>query len=213
MEIQNAKDKQQTLALLAQKGVENAAENYAFEQKAQAEAEEKRLKLERNKMRTEFAISLLKAYSNNGGDLNKTLGDSAALIAAAQALPQFYEGTEDTGTVNKPLDNNGGRLGVLHDNERIFTKKHNEPLLKLGLSNDEVVRRATLMPPTFHSTMTRTNGIEKLESKLDSVVNAINNIEIPEYRLHWDEIEKGFIHTTTKRDRIVRDHQIKRGLF
>jgi len=212
MEIQNAKDKQQTLALLAQKGVENAAENYAFEQKAQAEAEEKRLKLERNKMRSEFAISLLKAYSNNGGDLNKTLGDSAALIAAAQALPQFYEGTEDTGTVNKPLDKNGGRLAVIHDNERILNREQNMRLPK-GLSNEDLVRQASLMPPSYHSTMTRTNGIEKLESKLDSVVNAINNIEIPEYRLHWDEIEKGFIHTTTKRDRIVRDHQIKRGLF
>lgn len=212
MEIQNAKDKQQTLALLAQRGVENAAENYAFEQKAQAEAEEKRLKLERNKMRSEFAISLLKAYSNNGGDLNKTLGDSAALIAAAQALPQFYEGTEDTGTVNKPLDKNGGRLAVIHDNERILNREQNMRLPK-GLSNEDLVRQASLMPPSYHSTITRTNGIEKLESKLDSVVNAINNIEIPQQQLYWSEFEKGFIHTTKTRDRILNEHHIKRGLF
>ena len=46
VKIDKSKQRQAEYALLAQQGVEDAADNYAFEQKKQAEAEEQKLKLQ-----------------------------------------------------------------------------------------------------------------------------------------------------------------------
>ncbi len=59
-----------------------------------------------------------------------------ALPAIIDAIPTFYAGTEDTGTVANPLDSKGGRLSILHDNERVIDKRNNEKMG--GRSNSEV---------------------------------------------------------------------------
>ena len=48
----------------------------------------------------------------------------------------FKDGTDDTGTVRNPLDKDGGRLALLHDNEQIWSKKDRS---EIGFrSRDEV---------------------------------------------------------------------------
>jgi hypothetical protein len=43
--------------------------------------------------------------------------------------------------VSNPLDANGGRVAILHDNERVMTKAQNEKLQ--GLTNDQIVSIVT----------------------------------------------------------------------
>lgn len=65
-------------------------------------------------------------------------------VAFSKLFAGFYEGTEDTGTTDSPLDAKGGRVAVLHDNERVVPKRLNDMLG--GISNDELVNRAIAMP-------------------------------------------------------------------
>jgi len=67
---------------------------------------------------------------------------SSTLIAKgiAKTIASFYDGTEDTGTVSGALDANGGRLAVLHDNERVVTKAQNAMIG--DMSNDALANLA-----------------------------------------------------------------------
>jgi hypothetical protein len=93
--------------------------------------------------RMELAMVLIKTYSaalEKEKDPAKALASAtkngALLTALVSGIGSFYEGTEDTGTVTSPLDSKGGRLSVLHDNERVVNKKNNKHLK--GITNDEL---------------------------------------------------------------------------
>jgi hypothetical protein len=106
----------------------------------QAEQELIREEQVKKAQRREIVLAGIKAFAENAGEPNavgKTLTDITTLSAALlNLLPGFFDGTEDTGQVGESLDSNGGRLAVLHDNERVMTKKQNA--MMGGLSNDDV---------------------------------------------------------------------------
>lgn len=89
-------------------------------------------------------FNLVSAYAQSGDEnaLFRGLADFALLEAISGGLEGFFEGTEDTGTTNKALDNKGGRLAVLHDNERVVPKVQN--MLLRGMSNDDLVKNALI---------------------------------------------------------------------
>jgi len=60
--------------------------------------------------------------------------DTAKLKATTAIIGSFFEGTESTGTVNRPMDQNGGRLALLHNNEAVVPEKTNMKRLKAGLT-------------------------------------------------------------------------------
>lgn len=128
----------------AERGLEA---NIAFEEAelAKREADQQRRQKEAEqaaKLLTLF--NLVAAYAGNGDEnaLFRGLADFALLEAFSAGLSGFYEGTEDTGTSANPLDSKGGRLAILHDNERVMTKIQNMALG--GMSNDEVVQNALI---------------------------------------------------------------------
>ena len=128
----------------ASKGLEN---NLAFEEKQLAERQseqQKRQKEQEQAAKLLTLFNLVSAYAQNGDEnaLARGLVDFALLEALGASLGSFYEGTEDTGTVSNPLDNKGGRLAILHDNERVMTKAQNAVLGYM--SNDDVVKNAVL---------------------------------------------------------------------
>lgn len=81
-------------------------------------------------------LASLEAGDDQATALGKAATTGAALELLVNTIGSFFEGTEDTGTVANPLDSKGGRLAMLHDNERVLTAKQNAKMR--GYSNDEV---------------------------------------------------------------------------
>ena len=153
-------------AELASRGMENTL---AFEMKKQDELEKARVQeLERQKKvakqqeALELSLAFLKAYETyisqdmkSGQALLRASGDimTAKLLSKAIAGSAF-DGVEDTGGAGN-VDSKGGKLWVLHPNERVLTK---EQIQKLnGIGNDEMVDKAlmfdNIMKPNFNSSM------------------------------------------------------------
>ena len=153
-------------AELASRGMENTL---AFEMKKQDELEEARVQeLERQKKvakqqeALELSLAFLKAYETyisqdmkSGQALLRASGDimTAKLLSKAIAGSAF-DGVEDTGGAGN-VDSKGGKLWVLHPNERVLTKEQNQKLN--GIGNDELVDKAlmfdNIMKPNFNSSM------------------------------------------------------------
>jgi hypothetical protein len=115
---------------IAAKGQENIlGEEQARLDKARLERKreaERAAKQEQN-------IALSIAFLNNLAERNKddpntafalALRDTIGAKLIAEGLASFYEGTDDTGTTDNPLDSKGGRRVIVHDNEQIWSKQN-----------------------------------------------------------------------------------------
>ncbi|RLI49131.1 hypothetical protein DRO61_05525, partial [Candidatus Bathyarchaeota archaeon] len=134
---------------LAEKGLDN---QLAFEQKKLADAEIEKREIEKREQRQKEALQLAEAYLEayiaelNQPNANPATAGAKALSSTliakgiAKTIASFYDGTEDTGTVSGALDANGGRLAVLHDNERVVTKAQNAMIG--DMSNDALANLA-----------------------------------------------------------------------
>lgn len=154
---------------LAERGLEN---QLAFEKQKLAEVELEKREIEKREARQKEAQKLAEIYLEaylaelNQPDANPQLAASKALAntllakGIAKGLASFKEGTEDTGKAGNPLDKDGGRLAVLHDNERVLTKEQNA--LVGGLSNEQLANLAYDF---------RVGNLTK-EQKRESVLNA-----------------------------------------
>ena len=162
-------------------GNEEAKQSLAEEEKRSAELAAQKEKERKNAIKLEAGLAILKAFGENDGNLGKTIADSTALIAFISSIGSFFEGTEDTGTVNKPLDSNGGRVAILHDNERVLTAKQNAKLG--GLSNDDVADLGAM-----HSKGVENGGVtvqqynnQEMISGIREITNAVKNIPVSSY--------------------------------
>lgn len=186
---------------LAESGNINAQQSLAEEARLQREAEAEKAKLERRKQYIKVVSAFLTEYTNRieKGESSTqaftgALASKAAMEALIESLPAFYEGTENTGKVANPLDSNGGRLSLLHDNERVLTAKQNKPLLDMGLSNEEAVKYAQIgfVSSSIESGNDRAGkswDIAPLLKKLDSVEKAIQNMPQTDYQ--YDQAIRG----------------------
>lgn len=144
-EIEAHKKRAGELDELAKNGNILAKESLAEENRLIAEAEREREIQERRKQQILLVSSVLQAYNSNleagqesGEAFRNAVLSKAVLDAFISSLGSFYVGTEDTGKATNPLDANGGRLAVLHDNERVMTAKQNAMIG--NVSNEEVAR-------------------------------------------------------------------------
>ena len=140
-ELSAEEERANRLAELAAEGNEDAQNNLAITEQRQAELELRRQQQIERQQRQELAFTAIQTYSgkvqaNDPNPLASTISDISVLRAFINSLPGFYEGTEDTGTVSQPLDSKGGRLAIIHDNERIFKSSDNKVFG--NLSNREV---------------------------------------------------------------------------
>lgn len=123
----------------------------AFQQAQLKKEEQARKENDKRRQRQEQAIKLSETFLS---DLNsklekdipfsKAVSQALAETFAAKGLSSLiagsaYDGTEDTGDRGK-VDNKGGKLWVLHPNERVLTKKQNEMIG--DMSNDDLARLA-----------------------------------------------------------------------
>jgi len=144
-EIEAHKDRANELEELAKNGSITAKESLAEENRLTAEAEQEKAEQEKRKQQILLVSAFIKAYLSgldNGKEpseaLTEALTSSALLDQVASNIGSFFDGTENTGTVSNPLDANGGRLALLHNNERVMTAKQNSMIG--NVSNEEVAR-------------------------------------------------------------------------
>jgi Phage-related minor tail protein len=130
---------------LAREGNISAKESLAEEQRLIAEAEQAKAEEEQRKQRVLLVSAFIKTYlaeidkgEEPADAFTKALTSQALLEQVVNSLSGFFDGTEDTGTASNPLDSNGGRLAVLHNNERVMTAKQNAMIG--SVSNEEVAR-------------------------------------------------------------------------
>lgn len=96
-ELEASKDYETQLRELAKKGIEGAKENLAFEQKAQAEIEKKKLAEQKKQKRLELGMSAISAFGKIAETepdkaLTKTITEITKLLAFINSLPAFAEG-------------------------------------------------------------------------------------------------------------------------
>tara|TARA_R110002110_G_scaffold7307_6_gene37126 strand:+ start:817 stop:3372 length:2556 start_codon:yes stop_codon:yes gene_type:complete len=171
----------------AEQGLEN---NLAFEQKKAAELEKQR---EDEAKKQEQRAKVL-AYFNLFSEFAKAEPNTAAFKAAAQvAIAEtvsglFYEGTEkvEDDIQGKPMfSGRDGYVVRVDGSERIMTGAQNSKLG--GISNDDLVELAT----NGSGQVGYAVGIDtrKLESKLDSVIKAVQSND---KSVHWDSLGNRF---------------------
>lgn len=158
-----------TVRTAIENGNQGASDSLAELEKQKIEAEQKKEEIRKKEIRDEMLIAGLQAFASNDGNVGKTLGDVSLLIAALNTLPSFFDGTEDTGTVQKPLDSNGGRTAILHDNERVMTAKQNAKLG--GISNEDLADLGAM-----HNSGNLSGGTTIIEANNKELIAEVRNM-------------------------------------
>src|SRR3990167_1927010 len=147
----------------------------------------KREQIERLEQITELVNLFYKAYSSylKAGDKgNVALRKASQDILGAKAFGAFIagsfkEGTEDTGGAGN-VDADGGKLAIIHPNERILTKEQNQALG--GITNEDLVSRFNMFPKVPIMDESRSNTVAKamlslLDTRLQSLQKTIKDQE------------------------------------
>jgi len=129
---------------------------------------------------------LSKAYALNiFAGIAATIGLAASIASTLIVLnnafsPSFKSGIEDTGVNGSGIDGQGGFRAILHPKERVLTKEQNAPLLKAGISNQDLpkmalmglaYRNGSIQQPNNNSDLLK--QIKVTNKKLDALTNAM----------------------------------------
>ena len=162
-------------------GSSGAAQSLAELEQKKIEAEKQKEELRKKEIRDQKIIAGLQLLASNDGNVGKTIGDVSLLLAALSNLPSFFDGTENTGTVSNPLDSNGGRTVMLHDNERVMTAKQNAKTG--GISNEDLADLGAMHKTgalNGGTTIIQANNQELIQ-EVKQMAKAIKSIPIQDY--------------------------------
>jgi len=224
-EIEAQEKQYDTLQELANNGNIQASQSLAESAELKRQAEEEKAKLEKRKQQLQIMASFLTSYNNHleggapaGEAFTKALTEKATLEALLASIPAFLEGTENTGKVSNPLDSNGGRLAILHDEERVLTKEQNKAIG--NKSNAEVVamiQKSELSEKMGDFTNTGwkdlaiINELNGLKSEMKAVKKAIE--DKPETNYNVESVVNGImtLNKTTKKGNNLIYNRFKIG--
>jgi len=145
---ENVQKQSEALDNARQRAQDGLTNNIKFEKEQLVQREAEQLRAEKRKQNAAKLTALfnLVAAAAASGDKDAVINSIVQfglLEGAAAAIEgSFFEGSEDIGKAKNPLDANGGRLILAHDNERIVTAKQNKELN--GMSNKDLVKNAKL---------------------------------------------------------------------
>lgn len=211
-EIEAEEARAERLAELAAQGNEDAENNLALTEQRQAELELRRQRQIERQERQELAFAAIQTYAGKvqAGDPNplaSTISDISVLRAFINALPGFFEGTEDTGTVSNPLDSKGGRLAILHDNEKVFNKQDSKLIGKM--SN----REAAMI---VNRERNKTKDSEKASTFVVKELRELKQItkDKPSYMgMDYDQVADAIIRKVQKGNKLERIHKKNGGIW
>lgn len=204
---------------MSQRGVQDANNNLAFEERKQAELEAKRIKAQKNAKKQEIIFAGLKAYSSNVEKnpqtaLVTTLKDLTLLTSALASLPTFIEGTENIGkSLGKPqLSGKDGYVVRVDGDERVLSPSQNKVIG--DMSNDELTNLANLhnkgllsvanfgVPMSRHIVDDRLlNETSQMNKNLEDVKNLLKNI--PQQTIQYDELSKISTEIIRSENRVI----------
>lgn len=211
-EIEAEEARAERLQELAEQGNEDAGNNLALTEQRQAELELRRQQQIERQGRSELALTAIQTYSGKVqvGDPNplaSTIADISVLRAFINALPGFYEGTEDTGIVSNPLDKKGGRLSILHDNERVIDKANNKVIGKM--SNTELAMLANKEKSRSYKNEGTSAFVVRELKELKQITK-----DKPTYMgLDYDHIADAIVRKVQKGNKIERIHKKNGGIW
>ncbi len=211
-EISLERDRLNSLNQLAAQGNEDAENNLAITEQRQRELELERQRQIERQEKQELALVALQTYGAKvaAGDPNplvSTISDIEVLRAFVGSLPSFFEGTEDTGKVSNALDSKGGRLAVLHDNERVIDKANNRIIG--AMSNNELAQLAAREKSQLSPYTIDTNRIVTEIRTLAEVTRSR-----PSYLgSDFDAITEQVTHKIKKGRRLDKIHVKKGGIW
>jgi len=179
-------------------------ESLAFEQKQEAE-------LERQREKALFAV--LESFTANEGDLPKTIADISVLRALSGSLTGFSDGgyTGDGGKYEN--------AGIVHKGEFVIDKETTSKIGLRGATMKDFNNRLSSMNDIisydgsneFMSAKAFSlNGLDTtvLESKMDTLNSSINNIDIPEGMVKFDDV-RGLINFISKKGNKITKERSK----
>lgn len=213
-QLEESEKQEERLRELAQRGSLDAQASIAEENKKQLELQRAKAAEERKQELVTAGFKVFTALLEQGKEPGAATLETAAILGALpaiiDAIPAFFDGIEDTGKASNPLDSNGGRLSILHDNERVMTAKQNEKMG--GISNDEAASVIdkynkglfsdlhSFNKPSFDTGIMQSiqmNGLNKgLERKIDNLIDATKAIKMPKTSLEADYVRNLFKATT-----------------
>lgn len=181
------------LEIQSKLAAEGKANTLAEAQAAIDQAEERKIQAQKRAEQTQQNIAIAKAFMDT---LNQALQKNEPFIkafgeaTAAAGLTEAFlsklisgsalEGTEDTGAAEgNGLDGKGGKLFMVHPNERILTKEQNKAIG--GMSNEELVANATMYKRGEIPVFEKKSVSATHESISDELVNVMRN-EIQQLR-------------------------------
>lgn len=213
-EISDQEAREQQLQDLANRGIQDAKDSLAKNQKDQVEAEKKKEELIQQQKQFQLALALFKAFNAEleanpqaGSEtaLVKALTSTSLLTAAAAALPAFFDGSEDVGSGGS-VDNKGGFNAILHPHERVVDKNTNDKLK--GITNNDLGKLAdngmlayalnsNQMGVAYSNESPIKMELTRLYESNERIIKAIENRPVDK---GWevDELRKLVKHTTTK---------------
>lgn len=214
-QIDASKEQERQLIEATEGRVQLGEESIAFERQQQAELAREREQLAKRQARTELLLASLSAFQANDGDIGKTVADIIALREFVNAIPLFYEGTEDTGAGGN-LDNKGGFHAILHPHERVITAEQNR---KIGnISNEELTSLAELYQSGHFLTRSfdmsggasvdYSEHFEGLKRELRELPR-----KMPVSKLQYNEIQKVLTEEIRRQGRTERFHHKTNRLF
>lgn len=200
-----SKENENRLRDLAAKGSLDAQQSISVEAKKQADLKRAKEKEERKQELVSAGFKIFSSLLDQGKNPQDATLETAALLGALpaiiEAIPTAFEGTESTGTVKNQLDSNGGRLMLLHDNERVMTEKQNNKMG--GIGNDEaanIIEKYNMgelfnhNSPDISSNLMSSinlNGLNKgLERKIDTLNESIKAIKMPKTSMEADYVRQ-----------------------
>lgn len=198
----------QSLQSLAAEGNEDAENNIALTEQRQRQLELEREQQIRRQQQAELALAAVQIYAakTTAGDPNplaSTFADIEVLRAFIGSLSSFFEGTEDTGTVANSLDSNGGRLAILHNNERVMTAEQNRIIG--SMSNAEL----TALAHRENTGNFKDQGSIRVFEAVQELIRVTKNS--PVYLGgDWNQFEEMVTHRV-KKGRTLEKRHIKKG--
>ena len=199
-----SKENQNRLRDLAAKGSLDAQQSISVESKKQADLKRAKDKEERKQELVSAGFKIFSSLLDQGKNPQDATLETAALLGALpaiiEAIPTAFEGTESTGTVKNQLDSNGGRLMLLHDNERVMTEKQNNKMG--GIGNDEaanIIEKYNMGELFNHNSpdisgnlmsSIKLNGLSELRNEMRQVNESIKAIKMPKTSMEADYVRQ-----------------------
>ena len=228
-QLQKVEDRETQIREAINSGNQQAIGSLSELDRERSRIQQQRRRESEQQARRELAIASFQAFAENIGDgegnaLGRTFVQILALNEFWKNIPlnfsgidSNFHGTDDTGTVANPLDAQGGRFSILHDNEQVWSKRDRE---QVGFrTRDEVIdivnAHDNFVQTIDTSDVPVINVREKESKKLSELVDTVKDLSsrIKDREFNYDAVNKMAVEVIESKGRRERKHKKIGGMY